>query len=1050
MHLEYKLKKVLFLYGFLLFFILVRVWFLSVINYEKMQKLSVLPRRKTFSVAPSRGLITDSGQVFLACNKKRFDIGICYQDIKQIPSFETYLENGKKIKFPKRKTYIQDLAALLEEHTQMTKEDIEDFIYAKAALFQDATVTLEENISEKSYHRLKLEEKDWPGLKIKISASRFYPNQKLACHVVGHVGPIDSLTYKKVSLERKILKDYIDEREKGLTPPLPKGFNSPFDVRQRYNELCLKNYDLQDVVGKEGIEKTYDEKLRGSCGKRKVEVTRLGQIVSELPGSYQKQKPSQVQLSIDLSLQEKAEMLLAERESNDDLFPKGGACVVLDLKTSQVLAIASYPRYNPQDFIDKKLDKIHKWSESDTYIRHLYQGLKNIEKEKFSTKEGFYESSQRLSYEYFLSRLISENSSCLEKLQKISSVKEAYLIVDGFEKLSEKFGYIDPLLLIKELENSENQDEETLCLYQPLKKAFKNLDDPILFLDILRLQIDPKKIQTSSLEYLDRLKLSEFFFLHQELNQINAKLEKQLLHPFEKVLFESWKKTEFKAFLKHKRAEEHKSKSYARPFTDYLIQEKKKQFNQFLNRYKKYICAYLFNKIPKLKNEIIFLEPYLEKIAKDPAVISWKKATINLSLQDTADFMGSFRPFSELSRPLLGSYRKLLEKKNHLEKHLALAFYPKYKLGYLRSNAYRFVAPQGSVFKVAVAYQALKEKFEGHGKKLPLIHDMLSPDSKNTKEQILGYDESKHPIRRWHKGGLLPRSSHSGIGLVDLVSALEQSSNIYFSLLGSDFIEDPLNLLEIAKRMGLGQKTGIDLPYEQKGKLPEDLKTNKTGLYAFAIGQHELLSTPLQTTLMISSLFNNGQVVKPQIVKYVHEEKKSSSDLFSCYESGAYSEALGHLGCYFPLFTEILDEDINTHTFSLKPVISSSYLVNKKILDPITKGLDKVVWGEKGTARPQAVAGLIGSSEMNQYMQLKHQMIGKTGTAEQKIFDTLDASSKARMLNHIWFAAISFSDESQKEPELAICVYLKDGKLGGKEAAPIAARLIQHFKQQKL
>jgi cell division protein FtsI/penicillin-binding protein 2 len=277
---------------------------------------------------------------------------------------------------------------------------------------------------------------------------------------------------------------------------------------------------------------------------------------------------------------------------------------------------------------------------------------------------------------------------------------------------------------------------------------------------------------------------------------------------------------------------------------------------------------------------------------------------------------------------------------------------------------------------------------------------MLSSECKNTKEQILGYDQLKHPIRRWHKGGLLPRSSHSGIGLVDVVSALEQSSNIYFSLLSSEFIEDPLNILAIAKKMGLGQKTGIDLPYEQKGRLPDDLKTNKTGLYAFAIGQHELLVTPLQTTLMVSSLFNQGQVLKPQMVKSIHQEKNANQEVFCRQDAGAYSEALAHLGCFFPLFTETLEEDTTPHTSIIRSAINNCYPVPQKILDPIQKGLDKVVWGEKGTARPQAMATLIAPSEMAQYLKLKHQMIGKTGTAEQKICETLDSQSKARMLSN--------------------------------------------------
>ena len=200
---------------------------------------------------------------------------------------------------------------------------------------------------------------------------------------------------------------------------------------------------------------------------------------------------------------------------------------------------------------------------------------------------------------------------------------------------------------------------------------------------------------------------------------------------------------------------------------------------------------------------------------------------------------------------------------------------------------------------------------------------------------------------------------------------------------------------------------------------------------------------------MIASLFQNGQVFKPQIVQKIVEEKASSDDLFSRIDDSPCSDGLGHLGCFFPLFTETVNTQKNAASTDPKAHILQNYFVNKEILDPIKKGLDKVVWGEKGTARPQAIASMLSPQELERYMNLKHVMIGKTGTAEQRVIETLDKEATSRMFNHIWFAAISFKDASQKEPELAICVYLKDGKLGGKEAAPIAARLIEFYKKQK-
>jgi len=201
--LHYKLKKVLILFGFLLFCILVRVWFLSVIQYDKMHKLSVLPRRKTQLIAPTRGVIVDRDGKKMACNQKRFDVAICYQDIKEIPQVRYKIIDGKKTRVYERREYIKNLSSMLSLMLDLSLEEIEDFIYAKAAIFQDATLTLKEDIPESLYPVLKMKEKDWPGLKVVTSLKRIYPQEKVGCHVVGYIGPIDEKTYKELNEEKK-------------------------------------------------------------------------------------------------------------------------------------------------------------------------------------------------------------------------------------------------------------------------------------------------------------------------------------------------------------------------------------------------------------------------------------------------------------------------------------------------------------------------------------------------------------------------------------------------------------------------------------------------------------------------------------------------------------------------------------------------------------------------------------------------------------------------------------------------------------------------------
>ena len=59
------------------------------------------------------------------------------------------------------------------------------------------------------------------------------------------------------------------------------------------------------------------------------------------------------------------------------------------------------------------------------------------------------------------------------------------------------------------------------------------------------------------------------------------------------------------------------------------------------------------------------------------------------------------------------------------------------------------------------------------------------------------------------------------------------------------------------------------LPGEMSGSIPKDITTNRTGLYSMAIGQHSLLTTPLQSACMLSAIATCGKVPTPSIVKLV-------------------------------------------------------------------------------------------------------------------------------------------------------------------------------------
>lgn len=154
-----------------------------------------------------------------------------------------------------------------------------------------------------------IEESGIPGLEISSETKRYYPNKNTASHIIGYMGAISESESK----------DYVD-----------------------------KGYSASDLIGKDGIEAALEEKLHGTPGMRKIKVNSSGEYVETLEET-EAEKGSDVYLTIDLDLQKTAEQSLKNaiaRASNS----QSGAVVALDVETGDVLAMASYPDYNPNIF----------------------------------------------------------------------------------------------------------------------------------------------------------------------------------------------------------------------------------------------------------------------------------------------------------------------------------------------------------------------------------------------------------------------------------------------------------------------------------------------------------------------------------------------------------------------------------------------------------------------------------------------------------------------------------------------------------------------------
>lgn len=272
-------------------------------------------------------------------------------------------------------------------------------------------------------------------------------------------------------------------------------------------------------------------------------------------------------------------------------------------------------------------------------------------------------------------------------------------------------------------------------------------------------------------------------------------------------------------------------------------------------------------------------------------------------------------------------------------------------------RVYRMALPPGSVFKVVTAAAMLHSGIDAY-------------------EPFYCQGYLKTPTR--HR--CLP-FVHKGVGHgeVDLASAMAQSCNVYF-FQGARRIGGP-RLIDWSQRMGFGKVTGVDLPGEAMGTLPQ-APCDHLGV---AIGQASLTVTPMQIARMMAAVANGGELPTPKVAR--------------------------------PSGSTLMKDSRESGDSSLNPSITSKIIpgVSESLLRQIGVGLERVVSHPQGTGyktvRMQEV-----------------QIAGKTGTAE----------SRGRV-DHAWFAGYV----PAKSPRYAIVVVLEHGGSGGKSAGPVAKQLVQ-------
>jgi len=262
-----------------------RFWYLQVDRYEGLSERADRNRIAVVPIAPRRGEILDRNGVVMARNYRTYTLEVVPGQVRDIDAMLkkltpiVYVSPGDQRRFKRR---VQESGRY-------------------------ATLTLRNNLNDTEASWFAAHSFEFPGVELRARWVREYPQGATAGHVVGYIGRIAERDVEALEVAGE-----------------------------------LGNYRGTDVIGKKGIEKSWEKALHGKAGVEQVEVNASGRPVRTLeridpvPGV-------DIMLSIDLGLQRVAEEAFGKHR---------GALVAIDPNTGEILAFVSKPAFDPNLFID--------------------------------------------------------------------------------------------------------------------------------------------------------------------------------------------------------------------------------------------------------------------------------------------------------------------------------------------------------------------------------------------------------------------------------------------------------------------------------------------------------------------------------------------------------------------------------------------------------------------------------------------------------------------------------------------------------------------------
>jgi penicillin-binding protein 2 len=274
----------------LLFTVAGRLFYLQVLKYDYYHNLSQGNSIRTEPIPPSRGLILDRHGVVLADNLPAFNVELVREQIGDNKALDVTLAQ------------LVSIGLLRSEEVGNIRRTV-----LLHKVYESVPVKLllnEEEMARFAVHRYQ-----FSGVDIRARLARHYPLREMGVHAIGYVSAINEQDLKQ-----------IDSAE----------------------------YAGTSLIGKLGVEGAYERKLHGKPGFRELEVNAAGRPVDKQGGyaSELKTRPpvagEDLILGMDVRVQKVAE---------EALVGKRGSVVALDPKTGDIIALASTPGFDPNDFV---------------------------------------------------------------------------------------------------------------------------------------------------------------------------------------------------------------------------------------------------------------------------------------------------------------------------------------------------------------------------------------------------------------------------------------------------------------------------------------------------------------------------------------------------------------------------------------------------------------------------------------------------------------------------------------------------------------------------